>query len=502
MVKSGDSMYTIAQKYGVKLDQLIAYNPQISNPDQIEVGTKVKIPSSVAHVGNPGVEYAHKHTVVQGDSLWKIAKAWGLPLKALVDANPQLKNPSVLLTGEIVNIPKPAHMTNPMTNPGISNTMNAAQTPNYTPILSNASNNISPANVPQPQIAPKPSIAPEQIIQPIPKPVEQVIQPEKQQPVEQVVQPEKQQPVEQVVLPEKQQPVEQVFQPEMQMPVFAETKKDFINAQPSESLFMQFDVPVVEAIGKAQDSPPSYQLPAWYDADVSQWEPTAAYATKPDCGCGCGGSANTMPYNPYSAPYSSMPTANTMPYNPYSAPYSSMSPADTMPYNPYSAPYSSMPTYYIPEPMLGYSVQEPMQMQQPVQTQHYPMQFPASEAPASPYGYMVPCYPMGAFGDMSYLHGMQTPYSSWINSNENTPPVQTLAESANTAALNEQAIGVLGTSDEDSMLKKGTKITRNPSNRSSQKQDDRALLHNFLRKKSLGKESVREYKLNEPWMNR
>jgi hypothetical protein len=174
-----------------------------------------------------------------------------------------------------------------------------------------------------------------------------------------------------------------------------------------------------------------------------------------------------------------------------------------MPTDQYSAPYSSMPTYYIPEPVLGYSMKDSMPMQQPLQTQNYnPMQFPASVAPASPYGYMVPCYPMGAYGDMNYLHGMQTPYSPWINSNENAPLSNTLAESANNPALNDQMKGVMGTIDEEAPLNKRTKIPRNPSNRSSQKQNDRAVLHNFLQKKSSGGESVRENKLNEPWMNR
>jgi morphogenetic protein associated with SpoVID len=525
MVKSGDTMYTIAQKHGVKLDQLVAYNPQISNPEQIEVGMKVKIPSAVDPDGIPGVEYTHKHTVVQGDSLWKIAKAWGLPLKALVDANPQLKNPSVLLTGEIVYIPKAAQMG----NPGTSHIMNAAQSPNYTPIL-HAANNISPAYTPQPPIAPQQNIAPQQVIPPKPTSIspEQVIPPKPTS-----IAPEQ-------VIPPK---------PTSIAPEQAVAPKPSIAPEQADSLFMQFDVPAVEATGKVE-SAQSYQLPAYYEAYMPQWEPTAAYAAKPDCGCGCGGKANVMPYDQYTSPYSYMPNNQyTSPYsyvpnNQYVSPESYMtkdqyvspesftpnnqyvspetympkdqyvspesftpnnqyvSPETYTPNNQYVSPESYMPNYYIPQPMLGYNMQEPMQ-KQAVQTQYYnPMQYPASVAPSSPYGYMVPCYPMGAYGDMGYIHGMQTPYSPWINSNENTPPVNTLAESATNAALNDQMKGVLGTSDEEAPLNKRTKIPRNPSNRSSQKQDDLTFLHNFLRKKTSSGESAREYKLNEPWMKR
>jgi len=102
VVKEGDTLWGIAQKYGVSLDELIKANPQIQNPDLIQPGMKVKIPPAA----EPQLELIHKHKVQQGDTLWKLAKAWGIPLATLIKANPHLKNPNALLTGEIVNIPK------------------------------------------------------------------------------------------------------------------------------------------------------------------------------------------------------------------------------------------------------------------------------------------------------------------------------------------------------------------------------------------------------------
>ncbi|XEC93162.1 LysM peptidoglycan-binding domain-containing protein [Paenibacillus tarimensis] len=105
IVKQGESLYSIAQKYGVTLDDVIQMNPGIANPDQIDVGMKVKIPSSSS--ANPGgMEMMHKHSVQQGDTLWKLSKAWGVSLNDMIKANPQLKNPNALLVGEVVNIPK------------------------------------------------------------------------------------------------------------------------------------------------------------------------------------------------------------------------------------------------------------------------------------------------------------------------------------------------------------------------------------------------------------
>ncbi len=102
IVKKGDTMYLIAKKYNIPLEDLIKANPEIADPDVIDVGMKVKIPAP----SQPAYELIHQHTVQQGDTLWKLSKAWGIPLADMIKANPQLKNPNVLLTGEIVNIPK------------------------------------------------------------------------------------------------------------------------------------------------------------------------------------------------------------------------------------------------------------------------------------------------------------------------------------------------------------------------------------------------------------
>ncbi|WP_366293809.1 LysM domain-containing protein [Paenibacillus sp. AN1007] len=45
MVKKGDTLYLLSQKYNVALDKLIAANPQIADPDKLDIGMKVKIPT-------------------------------------------------------------------------------------------------------------------------------------------------------------------------------------------------------------------------------------------------------------------------------------------------------------------------------------------------------------------------------------------------------------------------------------------------------------------------
>ncbi|OMF31685.1 hypothetical protein BK133_15755 [Paenibacillus sp. FSL H8-0548] len=106
IVKKGESLYSIGQKYNVSLEEILKLNPGITNPDVIDVGLKLKIPSDHTGGSGGGMDIMHQHVVKQGDTLWKLSKAWGVPLADMIKANPQLKNPNVLLTGEVVNIPK------------------------------------------------------------------------------------------------------------------------------------------------------------------------------------------------------------------------------------------------------------------------------------------------------------------------------------------------------------------------------------------------------------
>ncbi|MDY7993627.1 LysM peptidoglycan-binding domain-containing protein [Paenibacillus polymyxa] len=104
IVKKGDTLYLLAQKYNVTLEKVIAANPQLADPNQLSIGEKIKIPTDpVTMETQPSTVYQHK--VKQGDSLWKLSKAWNVPLKLIIDANSQLKNPNALLVGETVNIP-------------------------------------------------------------------------------------------------------------------------------------------------------------------------------------------------------------------------------------------------------------------------------------------------------------------------------------------------------------------------------------------------------------
>lgn len=63
-------------------------------------GAQLKTSSAIAASAS-GSQY---YTVVSGDTMWKIANAYGLTLSELVALNPQIKNPNLITPGEQVRV--------------------------------------------------------------------------------------------------------------------------------------------------------------------------------------------------------------------------------------------------------------------------------------------------------------------------------------------------------------------------------------------------------------
>ena len=52
-----------------------------------------------------GTSAATTHTVVEGDSMWKIAVKYEIGLSEIREVNPQISNPNLIYPGDILNIP-------------------------------------------------------------------------------------------------------------------------------------------------------------------------------------------------------------------------------------------------------------------------------------------------------------------------------------------------------------------------------------------------------------
>ena len=96
VVKAGDSLWKIANNYGVGVNELKSANNLTS--DLLSIGQQLVIPSG--NVGNTGTTYVVK----AGDSLWKIANNYGVSVDALKKVNNLTSN--LLSIGQTLVIPK------------------------------------------------------------------------------------------------------------------------------------------------------------------------------------------------------------------------------------------------------------------------------------------------------------------------------------------------------------------------------------------------------------
>ena len=116
-----ESLYSIAKKYGVKLADLQKANPILEN-SSLKVGQKIIVPVKSDAISNPVVEKKEvavlpkvvaeekkpeaesTHEVLPKESLYSIAKQYGITLSDLKKANPELGNKS-LKVGQKINVP-------------------------------------------------------------------------------------------------------------------------------------------------------------------------------------------------------------------------------------------------------------------------------------------------------------------------------------------------------------------------------------------------------------
>jgi spore germination protein len=93
VVRQGDSVYSIASRYGVSPQEVINLN-QIENPQRLVIGQALVIPVD-----------SFQYTVASGDSLYSIARRYGVTVDQILAVNPQITNPSLIYTGQDINIP-------------------------------------------------------------------------------------------------------------------------------------------------------------------------------------------------------------------------------------------------------------------------------------------------------------------------------------------------------------------------------------------------------------
>ena len=93
VVKKGDSLYGIAQKYNVSIDDL-SYINMLESPEKLVVGQSLIIPIK-----------SYMHTVQVGESIYGIAKMYQVSVNEILKINPNITNSGLIYPGEKINIP-------------------------------------------------------------------------------------------------------------------------------------------------------------------------------------------------------------------------------------------------------------------------------------------------------------------------------------------------------------------------------------------------------------
>lgn len=85
-VQVGETLSLIASRYGTTVNAIVRANG-ISNPNQIVVGQRLKIPTDGTTGSSPKPGCRFQHTVRSGEWIWQIARAYGVSPYDILSAN-------------------------------------------------------------------------------------------------------------------------------------------------------------------------------------------------------------------------------------------------------------------------------------------------------------------------------------------------------------------------------------------------------------------------------
>ncbi len=104
-VQAGETLYSIATKYGITVEQLVQANPGIT-PEKLKAGTMLTIPKAKASIGIANSDCREMHRVKKGETIYGISSKYGITEEQLLRANPEIKvNDGILKKGMLLCIP-------------------------------------------------------------------------------------------------------------------------------------------------------------------------------------------------------------------------------------------------------------------------------------------------------------------------------------------------------------------------------------------------------------
>ncbi|HWV58785.1 MAG TPA: LysM peptidoglycan-binding domain-containing protein [Longimicrobiales bacterium] len=102
IVRRGETLSHIARRYGVSVQSIQREN-NVTNPRRIQIGQRLQIPGAGDAAHQPAEVAWHEYRVRRGDSLWAIARRYGVTVKELQSWN-NLGSRSLIRPGQVLRI--------------------------------------------------------------------------------------------------------------------------------------------------------------------------------------------------------------------------------------------------------------------------------------------------------------------------------------------------------------------------------------------------------------
>ena len=110
IVVRGDTLKSLANRFGTSVDTLLSLNKSITNVNLIYEGQRLVVPSgrgvpSTPPPTNPPPANGQLYYAQSGDTLRKIAAKFNTSVDAILKVNPQITNPNLIYVGQAISIP-------------------------------------------------------------------------------------------------------------------------------------------------------------------------------------------------------------------------------------------------------------------------------------------------------------------------------------------------------------------------------------------------------------
>lgn len=107
IVARGDTLRSLASRFGTTVDALLAANPDITNANVIYEGQRLKVYSGpvTPPPNNPPPPSGQIYYAQRGDTLRKIAAKFNTTVDAILRVNPRITNPNLIYVGQAITVP-------------------------------------------------------------------------------------------------------------------------------------------------------------------------------------------------------------------------------------------------------------------------------------------------------------------------------------------------------------------------------------------------------------